>query len=173
MVHSVSESIMRADCGVGDWQPLLESRRKSRSGATLAACPPIGRTIGMVSSAARYQILKAAYGAKVNKPPIPVIVNLKLVLGRLQFRSGRRFCNFPSLCGFALYWPHVLLRVFAPRPYAGRAFDAPRWTYLIRELAASGAAAEVVPNCPSGPLGGAAPGQLEFGDDLLDPIRAA
>jgi hypothetical protein len=57
IVQPVSEPILPADGGAGDWQPLIQSSMKSRNGAKLAACPPIGRTIGMVSSAARYQIL--------------------------------------------------------------------------------------------------------------------
>jgi hypothetical protein len=54
IVHSGSEPIVPADRGAEDWQPLIQSSTKSSSGAKLAGCPPIGRTIGMVSSAARY-----------------------------------------------------------------------------------------------------------------------
>jgi hypothetical protein len=70
IVQPVSEAIAPADWGEGDWQPLIESSMKSRNGARLAACPPIGRTIGMFSSAARHQISRS-YGTvlKVNKRP--------------------------------------------------------------------------------------------------------
>jgi hypothetical protein len=54
IVHSASEPAVPADRGADDWQPLIQSSTKSSSGAKLAGCPPIGRTIGMVSSPARY-----------------------------------------------------------------------------------------------------------------------
>jgi hypothetical protein len=40
-------------------------------------------------------------------------------------------------------------------------------------MVASGAAAEVVPDCPVGSLGGGAPGKLELGDGLLNRVRIA
>jgi hypothetical protein len=57
IVQPGSDPVVPADRGAGDWQPLIKSSMKSRSGAKLAGCPPIDRTIGIVSSAARYQIL--------------------------------------------------------------------------------------------------------------------
>jgi hypothetical protein len=56
IVHPLSEPIVPADWSAGDWQPLIQSNMKRRSGAKLPGFPPIGRTIGMVSSAVRYQI---------------------------------------------------------------------------------------------------------------------
>jgi hypothetical protein len=55
---------MPAERSAGDWQPLIQSNMK-RSGAKRPGCPPINRTIGMVSSAVGYQILlEPSYSVK-------------------------------------------------------------------------------------------------------------
>jgi hypothetical protein len=54
IVHPLSEPIVPADWGAGDWQPLIQSNMKRRSGANPRGCPPINRTIGMVSQLRRW-----------------------------------------------------------------------------------------------------------------------
>jgi hypothetical protein len=87
IVHPLSEPIVPSDWGARDWQPLVQSNMRRRRGARLPGCPPIGRTIGMVSSALSTEFaLTYLTTSKVNKRPTHAIVNINWILQRDRSR---------------------------------------------------------------------------------------